>query len=132
MEWRRGWHRESIHAAGEVVASGVMVEYACYDGKEDGATLKGRRENRFGREEAQALGEDPSKINEQPQGLTEGSEGPGSSFPGAGVWGLLGTLEAPSSSQPSPSPCLRGLRLHSELQALGLVRPNGGRKYLPC
>lgn len=118
-----------------------MNEDACNVREEDGATLRGRRENGFGREEAQALGEDQSKINEQPLGLAVGLEGPGSSLMGDGVQGILGTMEAPSSSMEepaapprSPSPCPRGLRLHSELQAVGLMRPwtpNGNCKYLP-
>lgn len=80
-----------------------MVEAACNIGQEDGATLRGRRENRFGREEAQALGEDQSKINEQPRGLAEGLEGPGSSFLGDGVRGILGTMEVLSSSMEEPA-----------------------------
>lgn len=51
----------------------------------------------FGRVEAQALGEDQSKINEQPRGLAVGLEGPGSSLMGDGVQGILGTMEAPAA-----------------------------------
>lgn len=93
--------------AGLVVASGVMTEDACNVGEGDGATLRGRRENGFGREEAQALGEDQSKINEHPRGLVEGAvEGPWKLFHGRwGPRGYWAPRRHPAAPPRSPSSC---------------------------
>lgn len=103
---------------------GVTIKDSRDIRKDDGATLR-RRKIGFGKEAAQALGEDQSKISEQPQGLAGGLEGSGGASMGEGGLGDPGHIHFPgshggaSSPQTLPSPCSLGLRPSSELQSLG-------------